>query len=127
MSDTLPINIDSLRQRRTIESERVEYKAGWNPESVLQQGRAVSARYRNRWIGELLKELDLAEGRSTGVPKILRTMRNNGSPPPSFDTADDRTWFRVRLPAHPSLPSGRAMPATNKIPNKSPNKLSVWF
>ena len=72
----------------------------------LQQGRAVSRRYRNRRIGELLKELDLAEGRSTGVPKILRTMRNNGSPPPSFETDEDRTWFRVRLPAHPSLPSG---------------------
>ena len=31
----------------------------------LQQGRAVSRRYRNRRIGEFLKELDLAEGRST--------------------------------------------------------------
>ena len=67
----------------------------------LQQGKAVSRRYRNRRIGEFLKELDLAEGRSTGVPKILRALRNNGSPAPSFETDDDRTWFRVRLPAHP--------------------------
>ena len=66
----------------------------------LQQGRAVSRRYRNRRIGELLKELDLAEGRSTGVPKILRAMRNNGSPAPRFETDDDRTWFLTRLPAH---------------------------
>ena len=66
----------------------------------LQQGRAVSRRYRNRRIGEFLKELDLAEGRSTGVPKILRAMSNNGSPPPSFETDEDRTWFRARLPAH---------------------------
>ena len=66
----------------------------------LQRGQAVSRRYRNRRIGELLKELDLAEGRSTGVPKILRALRNNGSPAPSFETDDDRTWFRVRLPAH---------------------------
>ena len=66
----------------------------------LQWGRAVSRRYRNRRIGEFLKELELAEGRSTGVPKILRAMHNNGSPPPSFETDDDRTWFRVRLPAH---------------------------
>ena len=72
----------------------------------LQQGTAVSRRYRNRRIGEFLKELDLAEGRSTGVPKILRAMRNNGSPTPSFETDEDRTWFRVRLPAHPSFPSG---------------------
>ena len=63
----------------------------------------MSRRYRNRRIGEFLKELDLAEGRSTGVPKILRALRNNGSPAPSFETDDDRTWFRVRLPAHPSF------------------------
>ena len=66
----------------------------------LQQGRAVSRRYRNRRIGEFLKELDLAEGRSTGVPKILRAMRNNGSPTPIFETDDDRTWFLARLPMH---------------------------
>ena len=72
----------------------------------LQQGKAVSRRYRNRRIGEFLKELDLAEGRSTGVPKILRAMRNNGSPVPRFETDDDRTWFLVRLPAHPSFPPG---------------------
>ncbi len=30
-----PINLDSLLHHRTIESERVEYKAGWNPEAVL--------------------------------------------------------------------------------------------
>lgn len=70
----------------------------------LQRGQAVSRRYRNRRIGEFLKELDLAEGRSTGVPKILRTMRDNGSPVPRFETDDDRTWFRVRLPVHPSFP-----------------------
>ena len=66
----------------------------------VQHGRAGSRRYRNQRIGECLKELDLIEGRSTGVPKILRTMRNNGSPPPSFETDEDRIWFRVRLPAH---------------------------
>ena len=70
----------------------------------LQRGQAVNRRYRNRRIGEFLKELELAEGRSTGVPKILRVMRDNGSPAPSFETDDDRTWFRVRLPVHPSFP-----------------------
>ncbi len=42
----------------------------------------------------------MAEGRSTGVPKILRAMRNNGSPSPIFETDDDRTWFLTRLPVH---------------------------
>ena len=40
----------------------------------LQAGRAVSRRYRNRRIGEFLKELDLTEGRATGIPKILKEM-----------------------------------------------------
>ena len=30
----------------------------------------VSKRYRNRRLGEYLKELDLTEGRSTGIPTI---------------------------------------------------------
>ena len=66
----------------------------------FQKGQAVSRRYRNRRIGEFLKELDLAEGRSTGVPKILRAMRENGSPAPRFESDEDRTWFLVRLPVH---------------------------
>jgi ATP-dependent DNA helicase RecG len=57
--------------------------------------------HRNRMIGDFLKELRLAEGRNTGIPKILRTMQENGSPAPSFDFDEDRTYFRVVLPAHP--------------------------
>lgn len=67
----------------------------------LRAGRAVSRRYRNRRIGEFLKELDLTEGRSTGIPKILKVMAANGSPAPLFETDDDRISYVVRLPAHP--------------------------
>lgn len=56
---------------------------------------------RNRRIGELLKELRLAEGRGTGLPKIRRSMRENGSPSPTFEFEPERTYFRVTLPAHP--------------------------
>ena len=66
----------------------------------FKKGQVVSRRYRNRRIGELLKELDLAEARSTGVPKIYRAMRQNGSPDPIFESDEDRTWFLVRLPVH---------------------------
>ncbi|WP_218313938.1 Fic family protein [Halomonas sp. 18071143] len=66
----------------------------------LQAGKAVSRRYRNRRIGEFLKELDLTEGRSTGVPKILRVMKANGSPEPIFETDDERSYFLIRLPVH---------------------------
>ncbi|WP_198361407.1 Fic family protein [Halomonas sp. N3-2A] len=66
----------------------------------LQAGKAVCRRYRNRRIGEFLKELDLTEGRSTGVPKILRVMKANASPEPIFETDDDRSYFVIRLPVH---------------------------
>ena len=66
----------------------------------LQQGKAVSRRYRNRRIGEFLKELKLTEGRSTGIPKILRAMQENGSPEPLFETDDARSYFLIRLPIH---------------------------
>ena len=59
----------------------------------LRAGRAVSRRYRNRRIGEFLKELDLTEGRSTGITKILKAMAANGSPAPEFETDDDRSYF----------------------------------
>jgi len=32
----LPINIEDLLRRRTVEGDRIEYKAGWNPEAVLR-------------------------------------------------------------------------------------------
>ena len=67
----------------------------------LKAGRAVSRRYRNRRIGEFLKELDMTEGRSTGIPIILKEMRANGAAAPLFETDDDRLAFVIRLPRHP--------------------------
>lgn len=67
----------------------------------FQAGRIVSRRYRNRRIGEFLKELDLTEGRSTGIPKILKVMAANGSPAPLFESDEDRLSFVIRLPCHP--------------------------
>ncbi len=56
---------------------------------------------RNRRIGEMLKELRLAEMRGTGLPKIRRKMQENGSPEPRFDFDAGRTYFRAILPVHP--------------------------
>ncbi len=56
---------------------------------------------RNRRIGEFLKELRLAEARGTGLARIHRGMRENGSPPAVLDFDEGRTYFRVRLPIHP--------------------------
>ena len=64
---------------------------------------------RNRRIGEFLKELRLAEGRGTGLPRIYRAMQENGSQIPSFDFDEGRSYFRVMLPAHPEYIAISAM------------------
>lgn len=69
----------------------------------IEQYRFLARRYRNRRIGEFLKELDLTEGRGTGIPKILRKVEANGSPFPRFITDDDRTYFIVEFPIHPDF------------------------
>lgn len=61
----------------------------------------VSRRYRNRRIGDFLKELEIVEGRNTGVPLILRSMQRNGSALPTFETDEDRRYFLTVLPIHP--------------------------
>ena len=60
----------------------------------------VSKRYRNRRLGEYLKELDLTEGRSTGIPTIQNVLENNGSPRATVVTDDERTFFRITIPCH---------------------------
>lgn len=83
----------------------------------LKAGRAVSRRYRNRRIGEFLKELEMTEGRSTGIPKILKEMAANGSPAPLFETDDDRLSFVIRLPCHPLslVPTAGAGEVTGEV------------
>ena len=60
----------------------------------------VSKRYRNRRLGEYLKELDLTEGRSTGIPTIQNVLENNDSPRATVFTDDERTFFRITIPCH---------------------------
>ncbi len=68
----------------------------------LKAGKAMPRRYRNRRIGEFLKELEFTEGRGTGIPKILKSMRDNGSPAPEFEFDENHSFFMVKLPVHPA-------------------------
>ena len=67
----------------------------------LRAGRIVARKYRNRRVGDFLKELRLTEGKGTGILKIKRAMKLNGSPDPIFDTDDELSYFLVELPIHP--------------------------
>ena len=67
----------------------------------LNNGIIRARRYRNRRIGEYLKELNLTEGKGTGIPTIKRALSLNGSKPAVYDTdGDERRFFVVILPVH---------------------------
>ena len=71
------------------------------PKEDIERGDMLkSRRYRNRRLGDFLKELDLTEGRSTGVPTIQAKLAENGSPRAIFETTDDRLTFLVTIPVH---------------------------
>ena len=59
--------------------------------------RIVAREYRNRRVGDFLKELNLTEGRGTGIPTIYEELEKNGSPTPKFETDEDLTYFLVTL------------------------------
>ena len=69
-------------------------------EDIAKGDMLKSRRYRNRRLGDFLKELDLTEGRSTGVPTIQTKLAENGSPRAIFETTDDRLTFLVTIPVH---------------------------
>ncbi len=75
--------------------------AGIEPYHLGPDASVPPTRPRNPRIGEFLKQLGLAEEWLTGLPRIYRSMEENGSPRPRFDFDPDRTWFRATLPAHP--------------------------
>lgn len=66
----------------------------------MQKEHVISRNYRNRRIGDLLKELELTEGRNTGFPKVYREIRKNGSPLPKFETDERNMYFMATLPIH---------------------------
>lgn len=99
MISKLLINLEDLLRQRKVEGDRVEYKKGWNPDPITRTLCAFANDFENLG-GDFLKELDLTEGRSTGISKILKVIKENGSPRPEFETDDDRSYFLIRLSVH---------------------------
>ena len=118
----LPVNITELINGRVVEWDRLEFKKGWNRvfpdrmeilsfpgpmppinQMMLKEPRIPARQYRNRRIGDFLKELHLTEGRGSGFPIIYRAMENNGSPLPEFITDEDKTYFLATLKSHPEF------------------------
>ena len=83
-----------------------------------------SRRYRNRRLGDYLKELQLSEGRATGIPTIQDELRRNGSEPARIETDEDRTYFLIEIPCRDGFENPIAPnEAINEAINK--NALSV--
>ncbi|MDR1953037.1 MAG: putative DNA binding domain-containing protein [Clostridiales Family XIII bacterium] len=91
----------------------------------LSKGLVIPRRYRNRRIGEFLKEIDLSEKRATGITKILSALEANGSPSPEFETNDDRSYmittFKVHTGFNQNELPGISMYADNKSEGKAVN------
>lgn len=92
-----------------VNPDRIEIVSYPGPDAsiridALNGEQIIARRYRNRRIGDFLKELDLTEGRCTGIPTMRKAMADNGSPTPIFKTDEGRTYFFAELMAHPDMP-----------------------
>ena len=50
-----------------------------------------------------MKELDLTEGRATGIPTIQDELKANGSTKATIETDEERTYFLIDIPCHPEF------------------------
>lgn len=96
--DRNPVEINIYEDRITVFN--IEGPVPPLTNADMQKEHVICRNYRNRRIGDLLKELDLTEGRNTGFPKIYREVRKNGSPMPIFETDDRNMHFIATLPIH---------------------------
>lgn len=62
--------------------------------------------YRNRLLGNYLKEAGLTEGRRTGVPRIFSSMEANGSDKATFLMDGERESLTVHLPVQKQFLDG---------------------
>lgn len=85
-----------------------------NAKILATQRQIIAREYRNRRIGDFLKELHLTEGRGTGFPNIYDAMEDNGSPKPVFDT-DDEHYVLVTLPVHPLTSDQESDQVSNQV------------
>ena len=72
-------------------------------EAIKEAKLLRTRRYKNRRLGEFLKELGLTEGRATGIPTIQKTLKENGSNKATIETDEARSYFLIDIPCHPNF------------------------
>lgn len=90
----------------------------------LKIGQLISKRYRNRHIGEFLKDLGLAEGRNTGVPLMIDSMERNGLEAPVFETDSGRSHMTVVLPINPHFLPAEGVKAGTRTKRRNPEEMA---
>ncbi len=95
-------------------------------EKSIEDKNMIARKYRNRRIGEFLKELKLTEGRNTGIPKIKRALKNNGSKEPEFETNETRDYFITTIFMHDGFENeiSNKIKTSDKTSDKTSNKTS---
>ena len=94
---------EPITVRITPEGMEITSFPGFDRSITDQQIRDLQIRsriYRNRRIGDFLKELHLIEGRNTGFPNAINAIRENGSPMLRFDMNPERDYLSVTIPVH---------------------------
>ena len=90
----------------TIEPDRISILSYSGPDrsismDAIREAKSLrSRRYRNRRLGEFLKEINLTEVRATGIPTIQDELKKNGSSPATIETDDIRSYFLIDIPCH---------------------------
>jgi predicted HTH transcriptional regulator len=113
MTSELPINLENLLRQRQVEGERIEYKAGWNPDAILRTLCAFANDFENLGGGYVVIGQDCdANGRPVfppvGVPedqldKIQRELESTAG-----ETTQETTQEKI-------LALLRENPATTRI------------
>lgn len=102
----------------TIEPSGIEILSHSGPdrsisdEDIRQASRLKTRKYRNRRLGDFLKELGLTEGRATGIPTIQKALRDNGSDAAVIKTDENRSYFLITIPCRKD-PESVTSEATN--------------
>src|SRR5437868_3395675 len=65
----LPVNIAELITGSTVESERIEFKEGWNPEDVLHTMCAFANDFTNQGGGYIILGIAEKKGKPIFPPK----------------------------------------------------------
>ena len=100
----LAINIEDLLNKQKIESNRIEFKKGWNPGSIYRSICAFANDFDDLGGGYILVDVDTDHETE---------LAENGSPRAVFETTDDRLTFLVTIPVHERCIEGSETPTTS--------------